>query len=109
MDSLVYNCPERKILNQIQKKILNVAFKQIFITESWDEKETPSEPTNPESIERFTEDQAFSTSQDLAPFPPPSPSPISKFDKKRPRKRDNLLTEGGGEPNHMTARKPGPL
>ncbi len=73
MDSLLYNCPERKILKKIQKKILNVAFKQVFITESGDEKETPPEQTNPESIERFTEDQAFSSSQDLAPFPPPFP------------------------------------
>jgi hypothetical protein len=42
------------------------------------------------------------------------PSPGSKMDRphtRRLRKRDNLLTgEGvGKEPNHTTARKPGPL
>ncbi len=51
-----------------------------------------------ESIERIIEDQAFSSSRDLAP-PPPSPP---------------LYRQQGGrglveEPNHTMARKPGPL
>jgi hypothetical protein len=53
----------------------------------------------------------------LLPQPaPPSPSPGSKLDRRhtgRLRKRDNLQTgEGEGmgeEPNHATAKKPGPL
>jgi hypothetical protein len=48
----------------------------------------------PESIEYFIDGQALSPSYDLAP-----PSPISKLDRRhtgRLRKRDNLLTWGGG-------------
>jgi hypothetical protein len=45
------------------------------------------------------------------PLTPP-PSPLNKLDK-RLRKKDNLLwergEESGKEPNHMMARKPGPL
>ncbi len=62
-----------------------------------------------ESIEWFTEDQAFSLSYDLAP--PPLPL-LSKLDRKyteRLRNRDNLLNGwgrgGGGGGGHMTARK----
>jgi hypothetical protein len=45
---------------------------------------------------------------------PPPPHPVSKINRRhtgRLIKRDNLLTgEGvGEEPNHTTARKPGPL
>jgi hypothetical protein len=46
---------------------------------------------------------------------PPSSSPLRKLGRKhtgRLRKRDNLLTgkgRRGEEPNHTTARKPGPL
>ncbi len=52
----------------------------------------------------------------VALHPPPLPSPVSKLDRwhtGRLRKRDKFLTgvrEGKGEePNHTTARKPGPL
>jgi hypothetical protein len=46
--------------------------------------------------------------------PPLPPSPVSKLDRRhsgRLRKRDNMQAgEGRGkEPNHTTARKPGPL
>ncbi len=77
----------------------------------------PDCPRLPESIGRFIEGQAFFRSCDSAPRPPLGPSlppPVSKVDRRhtgKPRKRNNLLTwEGAGvEPNHMTARKPGPL
>jgi hypothetical protein len=58
------------------------------------------------------EDQAFSPSCALTA---PSLSPVSKLDGRhtgRRRKRDILLSGGGGrgiEPNHTTAGKPGPL
>jgi hypothetical protein len=52
----------------------------------------------------------------IAYKPPPPPSHIRKLDRRhigRLRKRDELLTgegeEVGEEPNHTTARKPGPL
>ncbi len=53
----------------------------------------------PESIKWFTEDQAFSPSYDVAPRPPPSPSPVSNIDRRhtgRLRMRDKLLTGEGG-------------
>ncbi len=63
-----------------------------------------------ERIEWFIEGQAFSPLSDLAPFPT---SKVCKLDQRhtvRLRKRDILLTGGWGkEPNHKTARKPGPL
>jgi hypothetical protein len=67
------------------------------------------------STELFIEDQAFSPSYDSDPPQPPPLSPVSKLDKRntgRLRKRDNSLKGGGvgeEEPNHTTARKPGPL
>ncbi len=67
-----------------------------------------------ETIKWLIEDQVFSPSCDLA-LPPPTP--VSNLDGRhtgRLRKRDNLMTGELGkgtmeEPNHMTARKPGPL
>ncbi len=43
----------------------------------------------PESIEWFMEGQTFSASYDLAPRPPPPPSPVSSLPVCR---RSNLLT-----------------
>jgi hypothetical protein len=72
----------------------------------------------PESIERFIEDRAFLRSYDLLPTPPSlHPFPLSRlslFLSLPVCRRSKLLTgergEGmGEEPNHMTARKPGPL
>jgi hypothetical protein len=54
--------------------------------------------TLPASFERFIEDQAFSGSYDLAPYPPPPP-PISKFDRLHTGRlinRVNLLPGKGG-------------
>ncbi len=70
----------------------------------------------PEINVRFTKDQAFSPSYDLAPPPTPPPnSPVSKLDRQ-PRKTEKerkLLRERkdgvGEEPNHTAVRKPGPL
>ncbi len=61
--------------------------------------------------------QAFSLSCDLAPPPPPPPSPVKKlplFLSLPLCRRSSLLMGEGGkgmgkEPNHMTARKAGPL
>ncbi len=45
----------------------------------------------------FIEGKAFSRVYDLAPSPPPTPSPVSKFDwRHRDRQRDYLLTGEGG-------------
>jgi hypothetical protein len=61
------------------------------------------------------EDQAFSSSYDLAPPLPPLHSVSSIGDHTGGlKKRDNWLWERweegvGKEPNHTTARKPGPL
>ncbi len=76
-------------------------------------------PTHPEINEWFLEDQAFSQSYDLAPHPPhfphPLPSVCSTGHTQEDRKRERQVTHGrrgervGEEPNHMTARKPGPL
>ncbi len=57
-----------------------------------------NEGDQPDIIEGFTDDQAFSPSYELAPPPlSPTPSPVNKLDTERLRKRDNLLTvEGGG-------------
>jgi hypothetical protein len=70
----------------------------------------------PESIERFTEDQAFLPSYDLAPPQPPSlclsrqearPATHRKTEKER-QLPDRRVGEGvREEPNHTTARKPG--
>jgi hypothetical protein len=52
----------------------------------------------PESIRGFIEDQASSSSYDLAPSYPPPPSPVSKVDRRhtgRLRKRNNLQTGEG--------------
>jgi hypothetical protein len=67
-----------------------------------------------ESIERFIDDHAFSPSYDLAPPPPPSTSSTGNTQEDRQlRNRENMLmgeeAGGGKEPNHTTARKPGPL
>jgi hypothetical protein len=60
--------------------------------------------------------QAFSLSYDLAPPPPPFPSPVSKlsFFLCLPVCRWSSLLMGeweavGEEPNHTTSRKPDPL
>jgi hypothetical protein len=51
----------------------------------------------PESIVLFTEDQAFSPSYfGLLPHPPPSVSKLDRRHIRRLRKRENLLTGGGG-------------
>ncbi len=43
-----------------------------------------NEGDQPESIEGFTDDQAFLPSYDMAPPPPPPPpSPVSKLEKAR--------------------------
>ncbi len=63
----------------------------------------------------YVEDKAFLPSYDLAPPPLLSRSPVvSKLDRRhrgRLRKNDYFMTgKGEGEePNHTTARKPGPL
>jgi hypothetical protein len=64
----------------------------------------------PESIEGFIDDQAFSTLYDLARRPPPylSCQYARPATHRKSEKRDNLPTGGGG-PNYTTARKPGPL
>jgi hypothetical protein len=60
-----------------------------------------------ESIACVIEDQAFVLSSDLAPHPRPLPYGSGLFFSVSPVE---LLGEGGGvEPNHATARKPGPL
>ncbi len=64
--------------------------------------------------ECFIEDQTFLAVVRFSSSPTPSPSrsSVSKLDGRytgRLRKRDNLLTGEGGEPNHRTARNPGPL
>ncbi len=69
-----------------------------------------------ESIEWFLEDQAFSLSYDLAPH---QPLPLYRQQVfsflgltvcRRSSSRTGSGTEGvGKEPNHTTARKPGPL
>ncbi len=78
----------------------------------------------PVSVEGIIDDHALSRSYDLGfgfiatlSRPPPHPLPVSKLNRRHTgslRKRDNLLPgEGkkgvGKEPNHTTARKPGPL
>ncbi len=53
----------------------------------------------PACIECFIEDEAFLTSYDLAPTPPPPHSPFSKLGQRhtgRLRKRNNLLIREGG-------------
>jgi hypothetical protein len=52
-------------------------------------------PQNPEIIEGFIEDQAFTPSQDLAPPTPPSPLSSVSSTGDTLRKRYNLLTEEG--------------
>ncbi len=60
-----------------------------------------------ESIERFIGGQAFSLSYDLAPAPPtpqdarPATQGMTEINRQ--------LANGREEPNHTTARKPGPL
>ncbi len=69
-----------------------------------------------ESIERFTEGQAFSPSYDFAPSPHPPPPPVSKLDRRHigppeeGEKREELKKGGGGgvELQYTTTRKPGP-
>ncbi len=62
----------------------------------------------------FIEDQPFSPSYDLSPPPAPFPSPVSKlslFLSLPVCRRSVYWREGRGvgeEPNHTTARKPGP-
>ncbi len=51
-------------------------------------------------LTKLTEGQAFWRSYDLAPRPPPPPSPISKLDQ---RHTGRVV---GEEPNHTNARKP---
>ncbi len=70
-------------------------------------------------IEWFIEGQAFSRSSDLAP--PPTPPPTSQLSVSSTgdtpvdwERESSCWREGGGggigeEPNHTTARKPGPL
>jgi hypothetical protein len=69
--------------------------------------------SEPESIERFIEDQAFSPSYDLAPPPTPPISKLSLFLSLPVCRLPSYPTgeEGGGgeEQNHLTAGKPGPL
>ncbi len=71
--------------------------------------------SRPESIEWFIDDQAFSAVVWFGSSPTTlcSSSPDSKLDRRhtgRLRKRDNLLLGRGvgEEPNHKTARNPGP-
>jgi hypothetical protein len=73
---------------------------------------------SPREYWMITEGQPFSLSYNMAPRPPLAPpSPVIKLERRHTgsqRDRDNLirgdLGEGvGEEPNHMTARKPGPL
>jgi hypothetical protein len=57
------------------------------------------------------EEQAFSPSNDLAPPPPPNPSPVSKLDRRqtgRLRKRDNFMTGewGMGRGRNQIIRQP---
>ncbi len=54
----------------------------------------------PESIERFVEDQAFSPSYDLE---------HRKTEKERQLAQEKGGKRVGEEPNHTTAKKPGPL
>jgi hypothetical protein len=68
-----------------------------------------------QSSKWIIENQAFLSFYGLAPspFPHPPPLPLRMLHWRHTgslRKRDNLLTgEGGGEPNHKTAKMPGPL
>jgi hypothetical protein len=53
----------------------------------------------PERIERFIEGQTSLRSYDSAPFPPPPPLSVSKLDRRYTedyKRRDKLLTGGGG-------------
>ncbi len=65
-----------------------------------------------ESTERFTEGQATSLSYDSATRPSPLPSVSSTGDTQKDFERETIYWRekgAGEEPNHMTARKPGPL
>ncbi len=67
-----------------------------------------------ESIECFEEDDAFSWLYDLAPCPAPSPPfLISKLDRRHTERLRKEACwwqrEVGEEPDHTTAREPGPL
>jgi hypothetical protein len=69
-----------------------------------------------ESIERCVEDQAFSPSYDFTLPPPPPPSQqVDALYLSSICHRSSILTGEGvrkgavEEPNHTTARKPGPL
>ncbi len=71
-----------------------------------------------ENMEWFTEDQTFSPSYDLAPptpLLPPLRSVSSTGDTQEDWEREIFADGRGGkvgvgeEPNHTTARKPGPL
>ncbi len=82
-------------------------------TVAWDGRLAPAAP---ESIEWFTEDQAFSPSYDLAPPPPLPPLPsasclsFSAFLCATAHRSSLLTKEGRGwGPNRMTTRKPAPL
>jgi hypothetical protein len=66
--------------------------------------------TTYESIAWFIEDQAFPLSYDLAPPLPPSPVfKLSLFLSLPVCHWTSLLMGEGGEPNHTTSRKTGPL
>jgi len=68
-----------------------------------------------ESIEWIMEDQAFSPSYDVAPRPPPPPSPVSNIDRRhtgrlrKREKRGGVGVRGGAYPDETTARKLGSL
>jgi hypothetical protein len=69
----------------------------------------------PESIECIIEDKAFLPSYDLAPSPPPPScqqvASLSQSSCVSPVELTDGIAGGGEEkePNHTTARKPGPL
>ncbi len=69
--------------------------------------------TEPESIERFIEDQAFSPSYDLAAPPTPPISKLSLFLSlsvcRLPSYPTGEERRDGEEQNHTTARKSSPL
>ncbi len=64
-----------------------------------------------ESIEGFIEDQAFSRLYDLAPPPLPSARQAThrKIEKEKHLANGRRRGGVGEEPNHPSARKPGPL
>ncbi len=65
--------------------------------------------SQPESIERFIEDEAFPPSYDLAPPRPLPPYRVSQARQNTETEKDLVDEGGGGELNHTMARKPGHL